>query len=86
MAIAFGRMGRFKAYIKSGIAGFFRGIKNSIVRKIRGGGSGSNSGTGAAIALEVSAQSTREKAIKYFIRVALFAGRKRRPEEQRSQG
>ena len=53
MKIAFGRMGRFKAWIKGGIVGFFRGIKNAIVRKIRGGGSGSNSGTGAAIALEV---------------------------------
>ena len=55
MAIAFGRIGRFKAYIKTGIASFFRGIKNSIVRAIRGSrGNGNGSGGADIIALEVT--------------------------------
>ena len=56
MAIAFGRIGRFKAWIKTGIGNFFRGIKNSIVRAIRGsrGGNGSGSGGADIIALEVT--------------------------------
>lgn len=36
MAIAFQRVGRFKAWVKGGIVGFFRGIKNGIVRLVRG--------------------------------------------------
>ena len=36
MAIAFQRMSRFIAWIKRGIAGFFRGIKNGILRIFRG--------------------------------------------------
>ena len=36
MAIAFQRVSRFIAWIKRGIAGFFRGIKNGILRIFRG--------------------------------------------------
>ena len=56
MAIAFGRIGRFKRWVGSSIAGFFRGCKNKIVRAIRGprGGNGSGSGGADIIALEVT--------------------------------
>lgn len=56
MAIAFDRIGRFKGYIKSSIANFFRGIKNGIVRAIRGprGGNGNGSAGADIIALEVT--------------------------------
>jgi len=56
MKIAFDRIGRFKRWIKNGIAGFFRGIKNSIVRAVRGprGGNGNGSGGVDVIALEVT--------------------------------
>ena len=56
MVIAFNRIGRFKRWIGRGIVGFFRGIKNGIVRAIRGprGGNGSGSGGADIIALEVT--------------------------------
>lgn len=56
MAIAFERIARFKAWVKGGIANFFRRIKNSIVRTIRGprGGNGNGSAGADIIALEVT--------------------------------
>ena len=56
MAIAFGRIGRFKRWVGSSIANGVRGIKNSIVHAIRGtrGGNGSGSGGADIIALEVT--------------------------------
>jgi hypothetical protein len=61
MAIAFGRFGRLKRFIIGSIIGFFRGIKNGIVRTIRGGGGGGSRGDngtpgggGDIIALEVT--------------------------------
>ena len=36
MAIAIGRFGRLKRWIKSKIVGFFVGIKNKTIRAIRG--------------------------------------------------
>jgi len=52
MAIAFDRIARFKAWIKNGIIGFFRGIKNRLLRLIRGGG-----GRGDDIQLEVTEEN-----------------------------
>ena len=56
MFIAFDRIGRFKRWVIGGIVGFFRGIKNGIVRAIRGprGGNGSGSAGADIIALEVT--------------------------------
>ena len=56
MAIAFHRIGRFKRWIKNSIANFFRGLKDGLVRAIRGprGGSGGGSGGADIIALEVT--------------------------------
>ena len=56
MFIAFDRIGRFKRWVAGGIVGFFRGIKNSIVRAIRGPRAVNGSGSGGAdiIALEVT--------------------------------
>ena len=52
MAIAFERIARFKAWVKNGIIGFFRGIKNRLLRLIRGGG-----GRGDDIQLEVTEEN-----------------------------
>ena len=52
MAIAFGRIGRFKGWVKGGIVGFFRGIKNKVVAIIRGG-----NGRGNDIPLEVTEEN-----------------------------
>ena len=49
MAIAMGRFGRFKRYIIGSIIGFFVGIKNRIIRAIRGRSNEEND-----IALEVN--------------------------------
>ena len=56
MFIAFDRIGRFKRWIIGSIIGFFRGIKNAIVRAIRGprGGAGNGNGGADIIALEVT--------------------------------
>ena len=53
MAIAFGRIGRFKAWVKNGVIGFFRGIKDRLLRLIRGGGNG----RGNDIQLEVTEEN-----------------------------
>jgi hypothetical protein len=52
MAIAFGRIGRFKAWIRNGVVGFFRGIKNRLLRLVRGG-----NGRGNEIQLEVTEEN-----------------------------
>ena len=49
MAIAFQRISRFKAWIKGGIVGFFRGIRNGVIRLIRRG----DSRSGTEVPLEV---------------------------------
>ena len=49
MAIAIGRFGRLKRWIVAKIVGFFRGIKNKVIRAIRGRSSEEND-----IALEVN--------------------------------
>ena len=56
MFIAFDRIGRFKRWVIGGIIGFFRGIKNAIVRAIRGprGGAGNGNAGADIIALEVT--------------------------------
>ena len=70
MAIAFNRIGRFKRWIKESIANFFRGIKNSIVRAIRGprGGNGNGSGGPDIIALEVTDEKDFQVSRKWRLR------------------
>jgi hypothetical protein len=52
MAIAFGRFGRFKNWIKGGIVSFFRGIGTRLLRLVRGG-----NGRGNDIPLEVTEEN-----------------------------
>jgi len=60
MAIAFGRIGRFKAWVRNGVVGFFRGIKNRLLRLIRGGG-----GRGNEIQLEVTEDNEFQVSVPY---------------------